>query len=608
MDSASQDVPVPQPAAAQLLPPQPSVDASEDAASVGAAQVESEPPRAEGPTAADSVPAAEQHEASADEPSKPPLHVPPAQLDKAGTVAGIAFGVVFWGMVLSGIAWLVFGENTGKIQLSIAEVPELALSGFVSYKGQPVTNGRIELVLDEPRTSQHVGRAVRDVNRGAFDVVSFKDLKKTNGLRISATFSGTVVDAAQKSKEISAEEEIYTNCTPPFSTKTIVVTTLLLGLVSLGLIVLFTLNLTRRSAAFLFGSAYLFTFLSVAVPIIGLLFVAQNHYLIEVMKVSPIGIVVAKTKDEAKPQWLLNVGGVVVAPPPVPRDAGNAKSKDTPPPAEYSVASGATLAPASSATPTTPAPAASVTGSASATRNAPVAAGAPVAASTPGSSVEAQPTKAASVPSAGLAPAAASAASGAADSSIEPTPVPASSGVRTDPDVKATAEVPHADLPEVDKLPIVEGGLAIPFYVIVLSMFGAGINMMRRVPEIQAEKMQELPEATEPVMGSGMLRFKKTQPATPTEPTQKQFIATCDIREAIIKQYMYLLSAPLLAIAVYYLLQIIATNISEPVLVLMAFSAGLISENIVTAVITFAAGTLGSANPRLNKNEKNATT
>jgi len=41
----------------------------------------------------------------------------------------------------------------------------------------------------------------------------------------------------------------------------------------------------------------------------------------------------------------------------------------------------------------------------------------------------------------------------------------------------------------------------------------------------------------------------------------------------------------------------IAKNISEPVLVLMAFSAGLISENIVTAVITFAAGTLGSATP-----------
>ncbi len=38
---------------------------------------------------------------------------------------------------------------------------------------------------------------------------------------------------------------------------------------------------------------------------------------------------------------------------------------------------------------------------------------------------------------------------------------------------------------------------------------------------------------------------------------------------------------------------IIAANISEPVLVLMAFSAALVSESIVTAVIAFAENTLG---------------
>jgi hypothetical protein len=40
------------------------------------------------------------------------------------------------------------------------------------------------------------------------------------------------------------------------------------------------------------------------------------------------------------------------------------------------------------------------------------------------------------------------------------------------------------------------------------------------------------------------------------------------------------------------LLQVIATSISEPVLVLMAFSAGLTSEIIVSAIIGFAESTV----------------
>jgi uncharacterized membrane protein HdeD (DUF308 family) len=48
------------------------------------------------------------------------------------------------------------------------------------------------------------------------------------------------------------------------------------------------------------------------------------------------------------------------------------------------------------------------------------------------------------------------------------------------------------------------------------------------------------------------------------------------------------LSAPFLAIAVYYLLQAAAEKISTPVLVVMAFATGLMAESVVDAIRTFA--------------------
>jgi hypothetical protein len=55
---------------------------------------------------------------------------------------------------------------------------------------------------------------------------------------------------------------------------------------------------------------------------------------------------------------------------------------------------------------------------------------------------------------------------------------------------------------------------------------------------------------------------------------------------------MYLLSAPFLAITVYYLLQVVAESVAGPVLVLMAFATGLISDTIVSWIIEFARKTL----------------
>jgi hypothetical protein len=53
-----------------------------------------------------------------------------------------------------------------------------------------------------------------------------------------------------------------------------------------------------------------------------------------------------------------------------------------------------------------------------------------------------------------------------------------------------------------------------------------------------------------------------------------------------------LISAPFLAIAVYYLLQVAATNVAEPVIVVVSFATGFISHKIITAITAFASKTI----------------
>lgn len=48
------------------------------------------------------------------------------------------------------------------------------------------------------------------------------------------------------------------------------------------------------------------------------------------------------------------------------------------------------------------------------------------------------------------------------------------------------------------------------------------------------------------------------------------------------------LSAPFLAIAVYYLLQVAASTVNQPILVVIAFASGLMSNTVVGAIIAFA--------------------
>jgi len=140
----------------------------------------------------------------------------------------------------------------------------------------------------------------------------------------------------------------------------------------------------------------------------------------------------------------------------------------------------------------------------------------------------------------------------------------------------------------------VDGGLAVPFYVIMLAMLGAGINMTRSVPKIQQDyDVSGLAQATRPLWKTTLTFFSSAHQPISTLDQRK---AASSIRKGLIESYMYLLSAPFLAITVYYLLQVVAESVAEPVLVLMAFSTGLVSDTIISWLIEFARKTLkGSA-------------
>jgi len=77
----------------------------------------------------------------------------------------------------------------------------------------------------------------------------------------------------------------------------------------------------------------------------------------------------------------------------------------------------------------------------------------------------------------------ANAAKGAANTAVSQEPLVANFSLITS---QQTADTP---LPAANAIgaPVSRdvGGLTVPFYVVMLAMFGAGINMTRKVPEIQ---------------------------------------------------------------------------------------------------------------------------
>ena len=136
----------------------------------------------------------------------------------------------------------------------------------------------------------------------------------------------------------------------------------------------------------------------------------------------------------------------------------------------------------------------------------------------------------------------------------------------------------------------IQGGVTVPFFMVLLAVFGAGINMTLKVPAIQREYEDVLSKARSTPLVNPLMpwRLFSQTPAPATHVVVVQSDTAGDIRRRLIENYMYLLSAPLLVIAMYYLLQVMAAQVTQPVLVLMALATGLVSKAVIGGIIKFA--------------------
>lgn len=103
---------------------------------------------------------------------------------------------------------------------------------------------------------------------------------------------------------------------------------------------------------------------------------------------------------------------------------------------------------------------------------------------------------------------------------------------------------------------VIEGGLVIPLYFVVLAIFGGFVSMLRRVPEYQ-ERVSH--GASDP------LSFERT-------------------REKLVFEVLQILSAPLIAIAAYYMVD----PGSRATSIALAFVAGFSSETVLLYVRALA--------------------
>jgi len=437
-----------------------------------------------------------------------------------------------WVVIILAIVYWWFGAgDQAQVFLETPSGPQVQATGLVQINGAPADNGLVYVLFEDPKKNRHLSGEILQVGADGTFATKVGQAAENRGtpapLRVTATFSGQKNQKDKSPKAINGKAIVYLNYPPPVGRWTLWICIIASCVFAIGLITLFTGDLTRRKSRILFSITYIMTFLSLAVPIGTIILVSKSQYAVEMMEEAPVGLIKGTAKGVQSPQWLVNVGGAV-SPKQVlvPQVATNVTPGTGPQP--------------SNEPPLTPA-----------TIQKPQPANAP----TP-----------------------------------EPTPRP-------------------DELRQTPGFAMVQGGLAVPFYVIILAMLGAGINMTKKVPDIQKRHdMEALPEDRQSMVAAALTApVAALVNSAPRIRTAEGNKAVSGIRKDLIDTYMGLISAPFLAIAVYYLLQIVATNIAEPVLVLVAFATGFISDSIVTAITDIASDMLKRRPKNAGQGQNGAT-
>jgi hypothetical protein len=475
------------------------------------------------------------------------------------------FALVFWVILLGLGGFFYFRSNSADVFLNVitqsqsgdaaAKPVEVLVDGAVLVDGRPVTNGQLQISVHDADRKSYLASAVVPTLDGSFKTnFTLPAVAIDQKLRVDASYLGFSEAESEREKVIGSISRFVRAPDPLGTSRVVTLLSVLAGLIIL-LIILFTGELTRPKARLLFIATYFVTFVALVLPIALTVLLTRNPYLADIMREAPIGLVKGVSGETVKKeQWLLNIGGTVR--PTLQAAVGTTISSSTTP-----------------ATPTQTPPTGAAPGRAVAAAASPT----PAPLATPG---------AGSAPPGGA---------GAAADGTTTTPPARQAQV-----IAPTAATSNGGL-RPTQLQNVDGGLVVPFYILILAMFGAGINMTRQVPQIQSAYDEKITPRRESVLIATLhAPLKMFQYAAITNPAERE--AAAHIRKQLIDSYMYLLAAPFLAIAVYYLLQVLAENTAEPVLVLMAFSTGLVSDAIVTRITSFAeqamAGAGGTGQPQ----------
>jgi hypothetical protein len=486
----------------------------------------------------------------------------------------------------------------------------LAVKGEVLQGAQPLTKGKVKLIVSNLRGNFEQSAFVDVKSDGTFgagaaEIPAFGVLRPNDPIKISAE-----VQPGGTSQVYT--DTIYLNINPPTQFTRPMIALLVFGTVAffISVVVFFWAftgppSLTKDRAAIILSYCVLIAFL--ALPI-GLGIVLGSGLGPDSMYTA-VGLLITKIpqKDATQPseaQWAFNIGGFV-----------------SPLPAPQAVAAAVSSQPAIVTTSQVS------NGTASPSTAPPIDSG-----------PSGTPTKA---PTVSQAPGTRSTQSSAAP------PDPPGPGAARDP-----TQLPVALHPWQAQEVHVDGGLVIPLYVIILSVIGGAINMTRRVPTIQGQAPEEYPsfvrrirkyfqiaqdpsgitttttsrsvEMTEqvklPAQTDSSAVVPQTagvaniEPAVETESPHEPAAAwsnedgmksspvlagdqsgthTKAWRVNLLSLYMYLLSAPFLAIVTYYLLWWLDLT-KVPILVLVSFSIGLMSDQIVTKILSVVQGWLNN--------------
>jgi hypothetical protein len=115
----------------------------------------------------------------------------------------------------------------------------------------------------------------------------------------------------------------------------------------------------------------------------------------------------------------------------------------------------------------------------------------------------------------------------------------------------------------------IHGGLAVPWYFIMLAIMGAAVSMARRVPEYQRQVL--IPNTN-------------GDAKTPSAPEEPDGLSPRMVRELLVFQVLQVLSAPLIAITAYNTM----LPSSRATSVALAFVSGFSSESVLLAIRALA--------------------